>query len=58
MIGFWFGATAIGSYGSGLLGRYYGAFPHHQYYLLIAGLLFFSAVLIMLSLKRLNRFAR
>ena len=57
MIGFWFGATAAGSYGSGLLGRFYGMFPHHQYYLLIAGLLFFSAVLIVLSLKRLNRFA-
>ena len=57
MIGFWFSATAVGSYGSGLLGRFYGMFPHHQYYLLIAGLLFLSAVLILLSLKRLNRFA-
>jgi POT family proton-dependent oligopeptide transporter len=57
MIGFWFSATAVGSYGSGLLGRFYGIFPHHQYYLLIAGLLFLSAVLILFSLKRLNRFA-
>lgn len=57
MIGFWFGATAVGSYGSGLLGRFYGMFPHHQYYLLIAGLLLISALLILLSLKRLNRFA-
>jgi len=57
MIGFWFGATAVGSYGSGLLGRFYGLFPHHQYYLLIAGVLFLSAALILLSLKRLNRFA-
>ncbi len=57
MIGFWFGATAVGSYGSGLLGRFYGIFPHHHYYLLIAGLLLISALLILLSLKRLNRLA-
>jgi POT family proton-dependent oligopeptide transporter len=57
MIGFWFGATAVGSYGSGLLGRFYGLFPHHQYYLLIGILLFLASLLILLYLKKLNKFA-
>ena len=57
MMGLWFGATAAGSYGSGLLGRSYGSFAHHQYYLLIAGLLFLSSGLVFLFLKKLNRFS-
>jgi POT family proton-dependent oligopeptide transporter len=57
MIGCWFGATAVGSYGSGLLGRFYNDLPHHQYYLVIAALLFLSSLLILASLKKLNRFA-
>jgi len=57
MMGFWFCGTAVGSYGSGLLGRLYGVMPHHQYYMIIAALLFFSAGLVLLSLKKLNRFS-
>ena len=57
MIGCWFGATAVGSYGSGLLGRFYNDLPHHQYYLVIAGLLFLSSLMILASLKKLNKFA-
>ncbi|MCL5281008.1 MAG: peptide MFS transporter, partial [Planctomycetes bacterium] len=29
MMGCWFGSTAVGSYGSGLLAKYYGEFSHH-----------------------------
>ncbi len=57
MMGCWFGATAIGSYSSGLLGRFYSSFSHHNYFLIIASLLFFSSVLVLLFLKRLNRFS-
>jgi POT family proton-dependent oligopeptide transporter len=57
MIGCWFGATALGGYGSGLLGRFYNDLPHHLYYLFIAALLFLSSMMILLALKRLNRFA-
>lgn len=57
MIGFWFAGTAAGSFGSGLLGRYYGDFPHHQYYLLIAALLFLAALMIFFFVKKLNKFA-
>ena len=57
MMGLWFAGTAVGSYGSGLLGRYYSAFAHHEYFLIIAVLLFCSSLLVLLFLKRLKRFA-
>jgi POT family proton-dependent oligopeptide transporter len=57
MMGCWFGATAIGSYGSGVLGKFYSKVPHHLFFLLIAMLLFCSSILVLVSLKRLNRFS-
>ncbi len=57
MMGCWFGSTAIGSYGSGLLGKYYSQFPHHSFFLIITVLPLCSAVLVLPFLKRLNRFA-
>jgi POT family proton-dependent oligopeptide transporter len=58
MMGFWFSATAAGSYGSGLLGKYYSTIAHHNFFLIIAALLFFSSLLVLLFLKRLNRFSK
>jgi POT family proton-dependent oligopeptide transporter len=58
MMGCWFGSTAIGSYGSGLLGRYYSRFDHHEFFLIIAAMPFCAAVLVLPFLKRLNRFSR
>lgn len=58
MMGCWFGSTAIGSYGSGLLAKYYGQFHHHDFFLIIAALPFVSALLVLPFLKRLNRFSR
>jgi proton-dependent oligopeptide transporter, POT family len=57
MMGGWFAATAAGSYGSGLLGKSYSALAHHQFFLLLAGLMLLAAVLVALFLKKLNRFA-
>jgi len=57
MMGGWFGATALGSYGSGLLGKFYSTFAHNEYFMILAGLLFFSAILVLLFLKKLKRFA-
>ncbi len=57
MMGGWFAATAAGSYGSGLLGKSYGALAHHQFFLLLTGLMLLAAVLVALFLKKLNRFA-
>jgi len=57
MMGGWFAATAAGSYGSGLMGKSYSRFAHHQYFLLLTGLLAVSAVLVLVFLKKLKRFA-
>ncbi len=57
MMGGWFAATAAGSYGSGFMGKYYSDFLHHQYFLILACLLAFSAVLVLISLKKLQRFS-
>jgi POT family proton-dependent oligopeptide transporter len=57
MMGGWFAATAAGSYGSGVLGKFYSDFAHHQYFLLLTGLLALSAGLVLLFLKKLRRFS-
>jgi len=58
MMGCWFGATAIGGYGSGQLGRLYGHLSHHTFFLIIAAMPFCSALLVLPFLKRLNKFSR
>jgi len=57
MMGGWMAAIAVGSYGSGWLGKYYSDFAHHQFFLLLTGLLVLSAILVLAFLKRLKRFA-
>lgn len=57
MMGLWFGAIAMGSYGSGLLGKFYSDMPHHMYFLLLTGILLFSAILVLLAMKKLKRYA-
>ena len=57
MMGGWFAATAAGSYGSGLLGKSYSRLAHHEFFLLLAGLMLLAAVLVALFLKKLKRFA-
>lgn len=57
LMGGWFAATAAGSYGSGVLGRFYSRFPHHQYFLLLTGLLALAAILVLVFMKRLKRFS-
>jgi POT family proton-dependent oligopeptide transporter len=57
MMGGWFAATALGSYGSGFMGKFYSNFLHHEYFLILTGLLAFSVVLVLVSLKKLKRFS-
>jgi len=57
MMGLWFGATSVGSFSSGIFGKFYSDFPHHLFYLILAGLLFFAALLILISFKKLKKFA-
>lgn len=57
MMGGWFAATAAGSYGSGLLGKSYSRFAHHQFFLILTGLLAVAAVLVLVFMKKLKRFS-
>ena len=57
MMGGWFAAIAAGSYGSGLLGKFYSSFPHHQFFIILAAILAFSALLVLTFMRRLERFA-
>ncbi|MDI6844538.1 MAG: peptide MFS transporter [Candidatus Saccharicenans sp.] len=58
MMGGWYLAISLGSYGSGLLGKLYSRFPHHQFFLILAGLLSLAAILVQLSMKKLEKYAR
>jgi POT family proton-dependent oligopeptide transporter len=57
MMGGWFAAMAAGSYGSGRLGKSYSRFAHHQYFLILTGLLVVAAVLVLAFMKKLKRFS-
>ncbi len=57
MMGGWFAATAAGSYGSGLLGKSYSRFPHHQFFLFLTALLILAAFLVLVFMKKLKRFS-
>jgi POT family proton-dependent oligopeptide transporter len=57
MMGGWFAAVAAGSYGSGLLGKSYSRLAHHEFFLLLTGLMLLAAVLVAVFLKKLKRFA-
>ncbi len=57
MMGGWFAATAVGSYGSGLLGKSYSSLAHHEFFLILAALMLAAAVLVTLFLRKLKRFA-
>lgn len=58
MMGGWFGATAIGNYLSGFFGGFYNTLPHHQFFGFLVILLFISALLIRIFLKRLKHATR
>ena len=57
LMGGWFAATAIGSYASGFMGKFYSRFAHHEYFILLTGLLAVAALLVLAFLKKLRRFA-
>ncbi len=58
MMGGWFAATAFGSYGSGLVGKWYGSLPHHSYFLLLTALIILAIVLLLAIYRHLQRYAR
>ncbi len=58
MMGGWFGSTALGALSSGLFGRLYSSMPHHAYFLVLTGISLLAAVLVLLFMKKLQRFAQ
>jgi proton-dependent oligopeptide transporter, POT family len=58
MFGGWYGATALGALSSGLFGRFYEGSAHHNYFLVLAMVSFLAAILILLFMKNLQRFAQ
>lgn len=57
MMGAWYLATALGSYGSGVLGKLYSRFPHHQYFMILTALLLLAAGLVALAIRKLEQYA-
>jgi POT family proton-dependent oligopeptide transporter len=57
MMGGWFAATAVGSYGSGMLGKSYSRLAHHEFFLFLTALMAVAAVLVLVFLKKLRRFS-
>jgi proton-dependent oligopeptide transporter, POT family len=57
MFGGWYGATALGALSSGMFGRFYEVTAHHNYFLVLAGVAFVAALLILFFMKNLQRFA-
>jgi POT family proton-dependent oligopeptide transporter len=58
MMGLWFGATAIGNYLSGFIGRFYENWELWQFFLMLVITSFIGALLIRLFLKKLKHATR
>lgn len=58
MMGGWFGATAIGNYLSGFVGRFYQNWEVWQFFLLLVITSLFAALLVKLFLKKLKHATR
>jgi proton-dependent oligopeptide transporter, POT family len=58
MMGGWFGATAIGNYLSGFVGRFYQNWELWQFFLLLVITSFFAALLVRIFLKKLKHATR
>ncbi len=54
MMGGWFGATAVGNYLSGLLGGFYNTLSHTMFFTILTVLLFLSAMMVRIVLKKLK----
>jgi POT family proton-dependent oligopeptide transporter len=57
MMGGWFASTALGSLSSGIFGSFYSRLSHDQYFMLLAGLSVFAAILVLLFMRNLKKFA-
>lgn len=58
MMGGWFMATALGAGTAGVIGMYYDKLENHSYFILLAGISFFAALLTLLFKKKLLKYAK
>ena len=58
MMGAWFFATGLGGFIAGLFSNWYDKLPHHQYFMILTGLLGLAAMLVLVFMKKLNRFSQ
>jgi POT family proton-dependent oligopeptide transporter len=58
MMGGWFGATAVGNYLSGFVGRFYQNWELWQFFLLLIITSVFAAILVKIFLKKLKHATR
>ena len=58
MMGGWFGATAVGNYLSGFVGRFYQNWELWQFFLLLVITSLFAALLVKIALKKLKHATR
>ena len=57
MMGGWFLSTALGSLSSGIFGNLYNQITHHNYFLLLTAISVFAALMVLIFMKKLKRFA-
>jgi len=57
LMGGWFAATAVGNYLAGFLGSFYSTWSHTQFYSVLTVCCFFSALMIIVFLKKLKQAA-
>ena len=55
LMGAWFAAIALGNLGAGLIGRYWTAWPHHRFFIVLAATSGIAALLLMSQQRRLGR---
>lgn len=55
MMGFWFGATAVGNYLSGFVGRFYQNWELWQFFALLVGTSLLAALMVRIFLNKLKR---
>lgn len=55
LMGAWFAAIALGNLGAGLVGRYWSAWPHHLFFIMLAATSGIAVVLLISQQQRLAR---
>jgi POT family proton-dependent oligopeptide transporter len=58
LMGGWFVTLSLGGYSAGLLGGYWDAMPHREFFLIVVGLLAMAALLLLVTLPRVKAVLR